>query len=164
MAKEKIRILEKNNFTCCLCGTKEKELHVHHTYYEPNKKPWEYDDVFLWCLCKKCHEYMKNLTDKIKRLIGYSNPEHIEQFIGYMKAYLYDEEIGNENFRKEIHKGNSEFAITDSIDEICGFVDFYKKEKWRELFDIVSEKETIHIDEIIKTIKRKKNGNRKKKS
>ncbi len=32
-----------------------KGLHVHHTYYQHNKMPWEYPDESLQTLCINCH-------------------------------------------------------------------------------------------------------------
>lgn len=33
-----------------------KGLHVHHTYYQAGKLPWEYPDESLKTVCWKCHE------------------------------------------------------------------------------------------------------------
>ncbi|UII30144.1 hypothetical protein LVD17_17760 [Fulvivirga ulvae] len=33
-----------------------RELHVHHTYYQDEKKPWSYPSDALMTLCWKCHE------------------------------------------------------------------------------------------------------------
>ncbi len=33
-----------------------KDLHVHHTYYQIDKLPWEYPDESLQTLCRSCHE------------------------------------------------------------------------------------------------------------
>ena len=33
-----------------------KFLNVHHTYYQTNKKPWEYDNESLITVCRPCHE------------------------------------------------------------------------------------------------------------
>jgi hypothetical protein len=32
--KEKIRILNRDNFKCCLCDGEEVELHVHHKVHQ----------------------------------------------------------------------------------------------------------------------------------
>lgn len=49
-------------------------LHVHHKYYEPGKKPWEYPDEALITLCESCHsdeEGFKEATqDEIKAMLS----------------------------------------------------------------------------------------------
>jgi len=54
--KKRLEILERDEFTCQICGTKEETLHIHHTYYEKNKEPWEHSSEFLITLCSKCHK------------------------------------------------------------------------------------------------------------
>ena len=53
--KKRLEILNRDYFECRVCGTKEIELHVHHTKYLKGKKPWEYPNDLLLSLCKKCH-------------------------------------------------------------------------------------------------------------
>lgn len=53
--KKRLRILERDGFTCQLCLDNETELHVHHTHYIKNKAPWEYADADLITYCKYCH-------------------------------------------------------------------------------------------------------------
>jgi hypothetical protein len=54
--KKRLEILERDEFTCQLCGDKESTLHVHHWYYEKGKDPWEYPDMALITLCEDCHK------------------------------------------------------------------------------------------------------------
>ncbi len=54
--KKRLKIMERDNFTCRHCRNKEKTLNVHHLRYSGGKKPWEYDDQFLVTLCEGCHE------------------------------------------------------------------------------------------------------------
>ena len=60
--KKRLRILERDNWTCIHCRDDESELHVHHRVaYRQNIKPWEYDDSELQTLCKTCHEKLKGI-------------------------------------------------------------------------------------------------------
>ncbi len=52
----RLRVLERAEFTCEMCGSKERTLHVHHGYYEKARDPWEYPFDTLHCLCEFCHE------------------------------------------------------------------------------------------------------------
>lgn len=54
--RKRLEIFERDNFTCQHCGTREKELQVHHMSYSHGTKPWEYPNDKLITLCKDCHE------------------------------------------------------------------------------------------------------------
>ena len=54
--KKRLKILERDDYTCQHCGCKERELQVHHRVYHRGAKPWEYDDSELITLCNRCHE------------------------------------------------------------------------------------------------------------
>ena len=54
--KLRLEILERDEWTCKNCNNKKGTLHVHHKYYEKNKKPWEYNNKSLVTLCNDCHE------------------------------------------------------------------------------------------------------------
>lgn len=54
-AKKRKTILERDNHTCQLCGSKE-HLHIHHTIYKKGNKAWEYSNSVLITLCEECHK------------------------------------------------------------------------------------------------------------
>lgn len=54
--KRRLEILQRDNFTCQICGDTKSELNVHHLHYEKGKKIWEYPDSDLITLCQVCHE------------------------------------------------------------------------------------------------------------
>jgi hypothetical protein len=53
--KKRLEILERDKWTCLLCGDKETTLHVHHKKYKPNTDPWNYQDSNFVTLCEHCH-------------------------------------------------------------------------------------------------------------
>ena len=53
--KKRILILQRDNFTCQMCGDTKNTLHVHHKFYIQGAEPWHYDDYSLITLCKDCH-------------------------------------------------------------------------------------------------------------
>lgn len=80
--KRRLEILNRDNFTCQICGCKEKTLHVHHTIYIPKRKIWEYKDNQLITLCEDCHnkehyEYAELVNQIITnmRYYGFTNKE-----------------------------------------------------------------------------------------
>lgn len=73
--KKRLEILERDNFTCIICGSTEKTLHVHHKKYIRNRKVWDYDNDYLVSLCDNCHNIEHNYTDivkDLKELINYT--------------------------------------------------------------------------------------------
>lgn len=54
--KKRLEIMEKDNFTCQICGDKETTLNVHHLHYKQGNLIHEYDDKCLITLCENCHK------------------------------------------------------------------------------------------------------------
>ncbi|MEI7672700.1 MAG: HNH endonuclease [Deltaproteobacteria bacterium] len=54
--KNRLEILERDEWMCRRCHDKENTLHVHHMKYIPGNNPWEYDKDTLITLCANCHE------------------------------------------------------------------------------------------------------------
>lgn len=54
--KLRLKILERDNWMCLHCRSKEKTLNVHHCYYGNGKDPWDYPVESLVTLCEECHE------------------------------------------------------------------------------------------------------------
>lgn len=105
--KKRLEILQRDDFTCQICGHKDKTLHVHHVYYKKGLKPWEYKDSSLITLCEDCHheehQSRRNILDWINYLqeqgilmieiealfndmsilvSGWKNPDGIVQMLG----------------------------------------------------------------------------------
>lgn len=69
------KIKKRDKYKCTKCGCKDN-LHVHHTYYLPNKMPWEVPDECLVTLCKVCHEKEHKDRD-IKSFVRTSPPKKV---------------------------------------------------------------------------------------
>jgi 5-methylcytosine-specific restriction endonuclease McrA len=54
--KKRLEVLNRDEFTCQMCGDKETTLHVHHIVYRKNAEPWESDEMELVTICADCHE------------------------------------------------------------------------------------------------------------
>lgn len=54
--KKRLEILSRDDFKCISCKEDLETLHVHHTYYKPNKHPWQYPNASLITLCHQCHK------------------------------------------------------------------------------------------------------------
>lgn len=62
--KKRLKILERDEFKCCLCGDDKTELQVHHLKY--NGEPWEAKDEDLETLCKHCHAVKTDISSVYK--------------------------------------------------------------------------------------------------
>lgn len=83
--KKRKEILKRDNFKCVKCESK-KTLQVHHKKYIGNRKPWEYNNMFLEVLCSDCHqkEHEKDLssfliTEKESRIFVLKNSLKIKK-------------------------------------------------------------------------------------
>lgn len=59
--KKRLRILKRDEWRCCGCGSEDKTLHVHHLQYKG--EPWEVQDSWLQTLCETCHAREKEDRD-----------------------------------------------------------------------------------------------------
>jgi hypothetical protein len=71
--RKRLRILERDNWTCKSCGETEKTFHVHHLFYFKETDPWDINDGYLITLCKDCH------SGKNDDILGYLQHEMIEE-------------------------------------------------------------------------------------
>lgn len=57
--KRRLEIMERDNFTCRVCGRGINDgtpLNVHHKKYKKDKEIWEYSNNLLITLCEGCHK------------------------------------------------------------------------------------------------------------
>lgn len=119
--RKRLKILERDKWTCKKCNDKNTELHVHHLEY--NKEPWNTPNKFLVTLCAHCHEFIERLkTRKV--------PVHYSE----VKVYKSDNWIDGDRIMygryddiliMEIYDKNSEFIIGFNIPE-HEFIDIKK--------------------------------------
>jgi hypothetical protein len=65
--KKRLKIFERDEFSCQLCCDNKTQLHVHHLSYSGNA--WEALDDELITLCKYCHlsvEYLKKKEGSLR--------------------------------------------------------------------------------------------------
>lgn len=67
--KKRLRVMERDEFSCHDCGKKDKTLHVHHCHYVKGG-PWETPSELLLTLCEDCHTARQALEEDIRRNIG----------------------------------------------------------------------------------------------
>ena len=82
----KTRVQTRADFTCELCGSKDKTLHVHHGYYERGFEPWEYGEETLWLLCEDCHTETGDLTRDFHLFISRVHPKDLYNFFSFLNS------------------------------------------------------------------------------
>jgi len=91
--KKRLEAMEEAGFECQNCGSKEKQLHVHHHRYVKGRKVWEYENPELSVLCDACHETLheqKELLQKI--LFGETDIEDVLFLVGgFINAKNYED-------------------------------------------------------------------------
>lgn len=64
--KKRLEVMERSNFECVICGSKEDQLHIHHPFYRRGAMIWQYSTDELQCLCHKCHKEAHAIDEKLK--------------------------------------------------------------------------------------------------
>src|SRR5205085_12374091 len=65
--KKRLEVMNRDNFTCRMCGDDKSHLNVHHLYYAESGNPWDVHESALLTLCETCHE---RETQEIRRARG----------------------------------------------------------------------------------------------
>ena len=81
--RKRLEVLSRQNFTCQSCGESDQTLHVHHTYYEKGKSPWEYPDESLKVVCEPCHERAQSVLTDLHRQLGRLPVYEVDRVHGY---------------------------------------------------------------------------------
>ena len=91
--KKRLEIMQRDDFQC-LCCQSENQLTVHHLYYLPGLKVWEYDNDSLVTVCEKCHNILTFDYVKISGLIAFKALQNKVDFVRlneFMEALINDE-------------------------------------------------------------------------
>jgi len=56
--KKRLKILERDHWSCRRCGDTKSTLHIHYRLYE-NENPWEIEDDMLLALCDRCYKLVE---------------------------------------------------------------------------------------------------------
>ena len=81
---------------CSYCGAEDRQIHVHHRYYEAGKQQWEYPDESLVPLCPSCHGRADQLRRNMVRATGVLEDNCAEQALGYMRALFAQDQLPEE--------------------------------------------------------------------
>jgi len=76
--KLRLRVMERDQFTCQICYDVESTLNVHHRNYVHGFDPWDYHMSDLVTLCEDCHESE-----------GLNRKEYSEEFNKVFNRYFF---------------------------------------------------------------------------
>ncbi len=79
--RKRLKILERDYWTCRRCFNDKIELHVHHLKYGEFSRPWDLPDRYFVTLCAECHESWSNTWEKPCLLRG-------EPFVRAVRDYV----------------------------------------------------------------------------
>jgi hypothetical protein len=95
--EKRLRIMDRDRFTCQKCQDATKTLNVHHRYYTKGAMPWEYSDDALVTLCENCHKSIETRIAYMNRAIhGDENRQHT--FLRLLNAEMCDGPYSNPGF------------------------------------------------------------------
>lgn len=66
--EKRLRVMDREKFTCQSCGAQDKTLHVHHRSYAKGKRIWDTPDDELVTLCEDCHESVEEMVREVRRI------------------------------------------------------------------------------------------------
>lgn len=95
--RRRLEILQRDKFTCKLCGDTESTLHIHHKKYR-KCEIWEYEDDELITYCEICHlvvEYLKDMEEP--REVIFISKEDSQSELGQVNLFVLFKS-GNEYF------------------------------------------------------------------
>jgi len=66
--KLRLKILERDEWTCANCQAVDVSLHVHHHQYLKGKAPWDYPEENFETLCEVCHEEKEDMLQELRKI------------------------------------------------------------------------------------------------
>jgi hypothetical protein len=136
--KRRLERLQDANWTCAMCGNKEKQLHVHHKRYVKGRMAWEYADIELSVLCNSCHDKTHAMLDVISDILVHVNLEaFFANLVGHYAVYggigpntiSFAKDVSEAAFLKGFVKNLTSIdskEINDLIDKFLNNNDLYK--------------------------------------
>lgn len=131
--RRRLEILQRDNFTCQLCGDTETTLNIHHKKYHKGEI-WEYNDDELITYCEICHlvvEYFRKEYKSLILLASYNQPSDNDENIVNIVALL---ELDNEQYIVILYLNKSDRSLTFvismgkiTLNKINEFVSNYSK-------------------------------------
>ena len=89
--RKRLEVMQRDNFLCQQCGSADKTLNVHHTYYTKGAMPWEYPIESLRTFCEECHSGYHATNEKLKKSLGLLHEFNLQQVLGFVTGILIED-------------------------------------------------------------------------
>jgi 5-methylcytosine-specific restriction endonuclease McrA len=66
--RRRLQVMDRDDWTCQMCGDRESTLNVHHMAYVDGVEPWDHPEHLLVTLCEGCHAGITRVNDRAKML------------------------------------------------------------------------------------------------
>lgn len=66
-----LEIFRRDCWECRCCGETNKQLNVHHLYYDNDLHVWDYDNEALVTVCNDCHKLLHSELKKLSGLVAF---------------------------------------------------------------------------------------------
>ena len=86
--RKRLEVFEAAEFTCQRCKSTDKQLHAHHKIYLRGRKPWEYPNELLECLCDDCHDQVHDELESLHLLIAQQPTSALPRIEEVLERYL----------------------------------------------------------------------------
>lgn len=63
--KKRLKVMERDDWSCRECHRSDVTLNVHHRFYRRGAAPWEYQMDWLETLCEDCHEHREKAIESL---------------------------------------------------------------------------------------------------
>jgi hypothetical protein len=105
--RKRLEILHRDNFTCTNCGSKEKQLHVHHGAYISGYKIWDYHEWSLHTLCNTCHSVISEDINSYSYALSIMRQNHenykiLKEFVEKISLINNDDKFKLSEYIKSI--------------------------------------------------------------
>jgi hypothetical protein len=136
--QKRLEKLSLAGWECQNCGSKDKELHVHHKQYFKGRNPWEYENDQLEVLCDKCHTVQHESLQCIKEIISLSDANEIYNLlVGYSDVDV---------IKRTTQNGFDNFCPEQ---QVCGVVarlmQFVPLKKYKKIAEFLIENSSDHL-------------------
>ena len=118
--KKRLEILSRDKFACVVCGSTDKQLHVHHKKYIAGRDYWDYPDELLVTLCEDCHRKLHGKEELEKT----SNPPRPvlhkpKPRLSQMKIVFYKELLDKRNYPDMNYNERIVYSFLVSKSVVC---------------------------------------------
>lgn len=120
--EKRLRVFEAAGFHCERCGNADQQLHAHHKIYLKGRRPWEYEDQLLECLCDDCHERAHDEQQQLALIVAQQPTAKLPYLMDALLGAVYDREVPSQ-MSPRVHALFTKIGKALSTGEPTAFID-----------------------------------------